>query len=207
MGVVVRLHSGRYCLFLEGASEILTKKCARHVVVSKNPDHSQHADSEIETKALDEITRDNISRTIIFYVNQMLSTIALCYWDFESLPPADTKFCSANEVSYEDLSCDMTLVAITGIEDPLRVGVCEAIATCRHAGVTVDPQELTEVDPRLQVLAWSSPEDNMDDNFASIVKAITWGRCVDDGRSQVPPVAGFDKHHCHHHYLRIRRLL
>jgi len=129
----------------------------------------------------------------------MLRTIALYYRDFESWPPAGTKFRSANEVSYEDFSRDMTLVAITGIEDPLCVGVYEAIATCRHAGVTVDPQ--------LQVLAQSSPEDNMDDNFASIVKAITWGRCVDDSHSQVPPVADFDKNHCYHHYLRIRHLL
>jgi len=268
MGVVVRLPSGRYRLFLKGASEILTKKCARHVVVSKNPDHSQHADSEIETTALDEITRDNISRTIIFYANQMLRTIALCYRDFENWPPAGTKFQSADEVSYEDLSRDMTMVAITGIEDPLRVGVREAVATCHHAGVTVkmctgdnvltarsiatqcgiytaggiimegpvfralDPQERIEVVPRLQVLARSSPEDKkvlvetlrslgeivgvtgdgtndgpalktanvgfsmgiagteiakeasdiilMDDNFASIVKAIMWGRCVND---------------------------
>jgi len=49
MGVVVRLHSSRYRLFLKGTLEILTKKCARHIIVSKNPDHSQHADSDIET--------------------------------------------------------------------------------------------------------------------------------------------------------------
>ena len=30
------------------------------------------------------------------------------------------------------------VVAITGIEDPLCVGVHEAVATCHHAGVTVD---------------------------------------------------------------------
>jgi len=268
MGVVVRLQSGRYRLFLKGASEILSKKCKRHVVVSKNPDHSQHVDSEVETKAIDEVTRDNISRTIIFYANQMLRTIALCYRDFESWPPAGTHFQSADEVSYEDLSRDLTLVAITGIEDPLREGVRQAVATCNHAGVTVkmctgdnvltarsianqcgiysaggiimegpvfralDPQERIEVVPRLQVLARSSPEDKkvlvetlrslgeivgvtgdgtndgpalktanvgfsmgiagteiakeasdiilMDDNFASIVKAIMWGRCVND---------------------------
>jgi len=69
-------------LFLKGASEILTKQYTRHVVVSKNLDHTQHADSEIETKAIDEVTKDNISRTITFYADQMLRTIALCYWDF-----------------------------------------------------------------------------------------------------------------------------
>lgn len=268
MGVVVRLRSGRHRLFLKGASEILTKKCTRHVVVSKNPDQKQHPESEIETKAIDETTKDNISRTIIFYANQMLRTIALCYRDFESWPPPGTHFYSADEVSYDDLSRDMTLVAITGIEDPLRPGVREAVASCNKAGVTVkmctgdnvltarsiatqcgiytaggiimegptfralDPHARTEVVPRLQVLARSSPEDKkilvetlrnlgeivgvtgdgtndgpalktanvgfsmgiagtevakeasdiilMDDNFASIVKAIMWGRCVND---------------------------
>ena len=268
MGVVIRLQSGRYRLFLKGASEILMKKCSTHVIVSKNPNHTQHADSDIETRTIDEITRDNISRTIIFYANQMLRTIALCYRDFESWPPAGTHFQSVDEVSYEDLSYDMTLVAITGIEDPLRPGVREAVATCHHAGVTVkmctgdnvltarsiatqcgiytaggiimegpvlralDPQERTKVIPCLQALAWSSPKDKkilietlgslgkivgitgdgtndgpalkttnvgfsmgiastetakeasdiilMDDNFASIVKAIMWGRCVND---------------------------
>jgi len=194
-GVVVHLPSSCYCLFLKDALEILTNKCARHVVIFKNPGHSQHADSEIGTTALDEITRDKFSQTIIFYANQMLRTIALCYWDFENWPPAGTKFHSADEVSYEDLSRNVTLVAITGIEDPLRVGVREAVATCHHVGVTVktcardnvltarsiatqcgiytaggiitegpvfralDPQERIEVIPRLQVLAWSSPED------------------------------------------------
>jgi len=34
MGIVVRLQSIRYRLFPKGASEILTKKCTRYVIVS-----------------------------------------------------------------------------------------------------------------------------------------------------------------------------
>ena len=162
----------------------------------------------------------------------------------------------------------MTLIGITGIEDPLRDGVREAVAKCHKAGVTVkmctgdnvltarsialqcgiytaggiimegpffrqlNDMEMLDVIPRLQVLARSSPEDKkilveklrslgeivgvtgdgtndgpalktadvgfsmgiagtevakeasdiilMDDNFSSIVKAIMWGRCVND---------------------------
>ncbi|KAF9644891.1 Ca-transporting ATPase, partial [Thelephora ganbajun] len=268
MGVVVRLHCGHYRLFLKGASEILTKKCTRHVVVSKDPDPSQHADSEIETRTIDEIAKENISRTIIFYANQTLRTIALCYRDFDHWPPPGTHSHSTDEVPYEDLSRDLILVAITGIEDPLRPGVREAVAACHHAGVTVkmctgdnvltarsiatqcgiytaggvimegpafrdlSPHDRLETVPRLQILARSSPEDKkilvetlrslgeivgvtgdgtndgpalktahvgfsmgiagtevakeasdiilMDDNFASIVKAIMWGRCVNN---------------------------
>jgi Ca2+-transporting ATPase len=160
------------------------------------------------------------------------------------------------------------LIGITGIEDPLRDGVREAVSKCHMAGVTVkmctgdnvltarsialqcgiytaggiimegpifrhlSDAEMLEVIPRLQVLARSSPEDKkilveklkelgnivgvtgdgtndgpalktahvgfsmgvagtevakeasdiilMDDNFSSIVKAIMWGRCVND---------------------------
>ncbi|KAF9647966.1 calcium-translocating P-type ATPase [Thelephora ganbajun] len=268
MGVVVRLHSGHYRLFLKGASEILTKKCTRHVVISKDPDQSQHVDSEIETRTIDEIAKDNTSRTSIFYPNRTLRIIALCYRDFKYWPPPGTHSYSTDEVSYEDLSRDLILVAIIGIEDPLRPGVREAVAACRNAGVTVmmctgdnvltarsiatqcgiytaegiimegpvfrnlSPRERLEVVPHLQILARSSPEDKkilvetlrslgeivgvtgdgtndrpalktanvgflmgiagtevakeasdiilMDDNFASIVKAIMWGRCVND---------------------------
>ena len=38
---------------------------------------------------------------------------------------------------HADLSHDMTLVVITGIKDPLCLGVREAIATCYHIDVTI----------------------------------------------------------------------
>ena len=66
MGVAVRLLSGHYRLFLKGASEILAKKCTGHVVVPKNPVPGQDADTVIETKAIDQSTKNNISRMIIF---------------------------------------------------------------------------------------------------------------------------------------------
>ncbi|KAI0671871.1 calcium-translocating P-type ATPase [Trametes maxima] len=263
MGVVVRLPGGRARLYLKGASEILTKNCTRHVVVERGS-----AADDVETRELDELSRDNISRTIIFYANQTLRTIALCYRDFESWPPAGVQAESEDEVPYADLAHELTLIAITGIEDPLRPGVREAVANCHKAGVTVkmctgdnvltarsialqcgiytaggiimegpifrqlERQDLLDVVPRLQVLARSSPDDKkllvetlrslgetvgvtgdgtndgpalktadvgfsmgiagtevakeasdiilMDDNFASIVKAIMWGRCVND---------------------------
>ncbi|PCH42057.1 Ca-transporting ATPase [Wolfiporia cocos MD-104 SS10] len=272
MGIVMRLKDGRWRFHLKGASEILTKRCTRYVVVTRDPQQpgtsGMYAHDNIPTEEIEELANDNITRTTIFYANQMLRAIALCYRDFDTWPPPQAHFNSEDEVEYEDLAHDMTLLAITGIEDPLREGVRDAVAACHKAGVQVkmctgdnvltarsiaaqcgiytrdglimegpafralDDRELLEVVPRLQVLARSSPDDKkllvaklrecgeivgvtgdgtndgpalktahvgfsmgiagtevakeasdiilMDDNFASIVKAIMWGRCVND---------------------------
>ncbi|CAK5269233.1 unnamed protein product [Mycena citricolor] len=265
MGVVVKTRSGRIRVFFKGASEILSKRCVSHVVVSKDGAFSGDG---VETGPIDELANDNISRTIIFYANQMLRTIALCYRDFDSWPPPGLDHDDQGEIPFDELAKDLTLIGIVGIEDPLRPGVVEAVAKCHKAGVTVKmctgdnvltarsiatqcgiftpggvimegpvfrnltPSEKIEIVPRLQVLARSSPEDKrvlvdtlkqlgeivgvtgdgtndgpalktanvgfsmgiagtevakeasdiilMDDNFASIVKAIIWGRCVND---------------------------
>ncbi len=44
---------------------------------------------------------------------------------------------SVGQVDYDDLTTDLTLICITGIEDPLRAGVRDAVANCGKAGVRV----------------------------------------------------------------------
>jgi len=265
MGAVVK-HAHGYRLYVKGASEILTKLCRRHVVVHEQGGPAECGD--VELAEIDEFSEENITRTIIFYANQTLRTIALCYRDFPSWPPPGIQASAVDEVPYEEIARDMTLIGIVGIEDPLRDGVREAVDDCRKAGVAVkmctgdnvltarsiatqcgiytaggiimegpvfrqlDNAQMLEIVPRLQVLARSSPEDKkilveklralgeivgvtgdgtndgpalktahvgfsmgvtgtevakeasdiilMDDNFSSIVKAIMWGRCVND---------------------------
>ncbi|KAL4062136.1 Ca-transporting ATPase [Scleroderma citrinum] len=267
MGVVVKVEEGRYRLYVKGASEILTNLCTHHVVLSPNGTKATDVNAPVETIEIDMDAKENISRTIIFYANQTLRTIAICYRDFSNWPPPNLTL-TDGEVSFEQLACNMTLVGIVGIEDPLREGVREAVADCRRAGVAVkmctgdnvltarsialqcgiftpggiimegpvfrqlSDKEMLEMLPRIQVLARSSPEDKkllvqrlrtygeivsvtgdgtndgpalktahigfsmgiagtevakeasdiilMDDNFSSIVKAIMWGRCVND---------------------------
>jgi Ca2+-transporting ATPase len=266
MGVVVALPDGRYRVYLKGASEMLCRKSTKHVVVEQSGQYP--SSEEVETRPIDDLAAENLSRTIIFYANQSLRAIALCYRDFTSWPPQDVRLNEENEVEYDDLFQDLTMIGIVGIEDPLRPGVREAVGKCHKAGVTVkmctgdnaitarsialqcgiftpggiimegptfrklSDADMTEIVPRLQVLARSSPEDKkilveklkslgevvgvtgdgtndgpalktanvgfsmgisgtevakeasdiivMDDNFASIVKAIIWGRCVND---------------------------
>jgi len=139
MGVVIKRRN-KYRLYLKGASEILTKNCTSHIAVSQT---DKGEGNEVEVTKFTEETMDNISKTIIFYANQTLRTIALCYRDFESWPPAlagaggDGEKTQGEDVPYTLIARDMTLIAVTGIEDPLRPGVREAVQECQKAGVAV----------------------------------------------------------------------
>ena len=89
MGVVVRLEEGGYRLYVKGASEILTNLCTRHVVLSLNGTAATDENAPVETTDIDTDAKENISRTIIFYANQTLRTIAICYRDFSNWPPVN----------------------------------------------------------------------------------------------------------------------
>jgi len=99
MGAVVKLKRDKWRLYLKGASEILTKNCARHVVVHKHRDaDGVGGGDDIKTAEISELDSDNISRTIIFYANQALRTLALCYRDFDSWPPTGAEPSAEDEV-------------------------------------------------------------------------------------------------------------
>jgi len=189
--------------------------------------------------------------------------------DIPEIPePTEEEILSHNACLTELGNKELTFMSLVGIEDPVRPGVPEAVATCRNAGVvvrmvtgdnintaraiatkcgiytqggiamegpkfrTLTEEEMDEILPRLQVLARSSPTDKqilvgrlkylgetvavtgdgtndgpalkmadvgfsmgiagtevakeassiilMDDNFSSIVKALLWGRSVND---------------------------
>ncbi|RKP25553.1 hypothetical protein SYNPS1DRAFT_15497 [Syncephalis pseudoplumigaleata] len=237
---------------IKGASEIILARCTRVLM----PD----SDSLVAVPITEEIRAD-LLKLIEQFASHSLRTIGIAYRDFPHYDPA-------SPLDDQHLSEELTLIGITGIEDPLREGVVEAVRLCQRAGVTVrmvtgdnvitaraiatkcgiytaggvvmegpkfrslSDDEMLRVIPRLQVLARSSPDDKrilvgklkemgdivavtgdgtndgpalkmadigfsmgiagtevakeassiilMDDNFASIVKAIMWGRSVND---------------------------
>lgn len=134
MGVVVKISEKKHRLYIKGASEIVTKNCSKHVVVSEQGGSSS---GEVETTEFTPAATENIQKTIIFYANQTLRTLALAYRDFEQWPPAGAEDRASDDVPYNLISQDLTLIAITGIEDPLRPGVREAVENCQKAGVAV----------------------------------------------------------------------
>jgi len=136
MGAVVKLPTGGYRFYIKGASEVLANLCSTHVVVNQPGQHQPQGEDDVELKEITQEDRDNVARTIVFYANQTLRTIALCYKDFESWPIGGLDPENGQD-PYPELAKDLSLIAITGIEDPLRTGVTSAVASCAKAGVKI----------------------------------------------------------------------
>ncbi|CAK4033874.1 cation-transporting atpase fungi [Lecanosticta acicola] len=125
MGAVQKLANGSYRLLVKGASEILLG-------------HSAHLARATGVRSLDGIEREKLASIIDSYAKQSLRTIALISREFTQWPPAG---CAVeNDPASADMELvlkDMTFDGLVGIQDPVRPGVPEAVAKCRHAGVTV----------------------------------------------------------------------
>ncbi|KAI9839878.1 MAG: hypothetical protein M1819_000070 [Sarea resinae] len=261
MAVVVKLDNGTFRMYVKGASEILLDRCTE---IIRDPS------TDLSTTRLTHDNIESLSNIITTYASRSLRTITLTYRDFKNWPPrgARTQDDDYHQAVFEDVNREMVFLGVVGIQDPLREGVPEAVATCQKAGVFVrmvtgdnvltaraiaeecgiytaggiimeGPEfrklsrtKMDQIIPRLQVLARSSPEDKrilvkrlkelgetvavtgdgtndapalktadvgfsmgiagtevakeasdiilMDDNFSSIVKAIMWGRAVND---------------------------
>ncbi|ORX83171.1 calcium-translocating P-type ATPase [Anaeromyces robustus] len=264
-----------YRIHVKGASEIVLRYSTKALLLPEGGFKFQGKTKAPElptivplTKALAEDYNNNI---IERFANESLRTFSLAYL-VDELPEipnlTDDEILSHNAALTEIGNKNLTFMSLVGIEDPVRPGVPEAVATCRNAGVvvrmvtgdnintaraiatkcgiytqggiamegpkfrTLTEEEMDEILPRLQVLARSSPTDKqilvgrlkylgetvavtgdgtndgpalkmadvgfsmgiagtevakeassiilMDDNFSSIVKALLWGRSVND---------------------------
>ena len=274
MAVVVKINDKRYRMLVKGASEILVARCSR---IIKDP--------AIEVSDLN-VTHENLESldsAITTYASRSLRTIGLLYKEFEQWPPrgAATQEDEPRLAVFDNIFKDMIFLGIVGIQDPLRVGVADAVLACQKANVQVrmvtgdnlmtataiaqecgiftaggvvmegpafrnlGKKQMYEIIPKLQVLARSSPTDKkllverlkelketvavtgdgtndapalktadvgfsmgiagtevakeasaiilMDDNFASIVKAIMWGRAVNDSVKKFLQVCLFSR--------------
>src|SRR5260221_8959097 len=86
--------------YIKGASESLTQKCTRHVVVHRDgANENAGGGGGVETASIGDLEEDNISRTITFYASRALRTIALCYRDFRRWPPNDVQLSDNEEVA------------------------------------------------------------------------------------------------------------
>ncbi|UNI15526.1 plasma membrane calcium [Purpureocillium takamizusanense] len=257
MATVTRLPDQKYRIYVKGAPEVLLKYCTNVM--------SDAASSLDQDVPVTEERRDLLLNTIQEYASQSMRVLGVAYKDTPHWPPLGY---APDGVPTEQILADTTLLAVLGIEDPLRPCVADAVAKCQGAGVVVrmvtgdnvqtaravatqcgiladdglviegpafrqlSDTEMDQILPRLQVLARSSPDDKnllvrrlkelgetvavtgdgtndgpalraadvgfsmgisgteiakeassivlMDDDFSSIVKAIQWGRTVND---------------------------
>ena len=108
---------------VKGAPDILVGKCTKILM------------REGETEMTDEM-RENISENVIKKFSLLgYRTIMLAFKsiDIEGFAPLSYR----TEEQIAQLETGLTLLAVLGIEDPLREGVREAVQTCQKAGITV----------------------------------------------------------------------
>lgn len=133
-------HGDKLRCHTKGASEVVLARCI------------QYLDADGSVKDLTDDVRSQMLQTIIAYADEGKRTLALSYRDIpkdydlatlyvdpNAAPVATDATAKKSDDAVVDFAAehDLILVAIVGIEDPLRQGVKEAIAKCFTAGVDV----------------------------------------------------------------------
>lgn len=149
MTTVLKRHNEQgqlvYRVYTKGASEIVLKFCKDIVVIAGDS-------MGFIVTPLNEQIRKRLLLTISKYAEQSLRTICVAYFDmtedeYKRVIGEDNG--SQSTGNYEEIQAEITkrlekhiqmnliLLAIVGIEDPLREGVADAVAQCQKAGVFV----------------------------------------------------------------------
>jgi len=92
VGCVVKLPNGGHRLYINGASELLTKGCTHYAA------NGATRGGGVETAPIGKAEGDSISCTIKSYASHALRTIALCYRDFSHWPPNGARVTDNGEV-------------------------------------------------------------------------------------------------------------
>ena len=106
-----------YRVYVKGASEIILRSCT--TLLDKRGDVTNLTDQHVS------FFNEKISE----YATLAMRTICIAYKDIEDI--------SSLESRQDECESQLTLLAVFGIEDPLRDEVPAAIAKCRTAGVDV----------------------------------------------------------------------
>jgi Ca2+ transporting ATPase len=120
MSAMVNSAAG-WSLFTKGASEIVLAQCSHMIDASGKA-------TEITVSKRTEIE----SMIIKKYADDGLRTICIAY---RPMPEAQTLL--GGEINPETVENNLIMIAITGIEDPVRPEVPRAIELCRRAGIDV----------------------------------------------------------------------
>ncbi|RHN40504.1 putative calcium-transporting ATPase [Medicago truncatula] len=114
MTVLVSLPNGGLRVFCKGASEIIIKMCEK--IIDCNGESVDFLENH--AKHVEHVLKD--------FASEPLRTISLAYKDINVIP-------TENNIPDNGY----TLIAIVGINDPIRLGVKDVVQTCLAAGVTI----------------------------------------------------------------------
>lgn len=114
---------GKYRMYSKGAPQQMFDSCKyRATGVTEK--------GQVVREDLNDEGKKQLEGTVGEYQEAGLRTLALAYRDFDDVPPDGWE-------NSTDLEGNMTLLAVFGIEDPLRASVPGAIESCRRAGIDV----------------------------------------------------------------------
>uniref|UniRef100_A0A7S2R848 P-type Ca(2+) transporter n=1 Tax=Mucochytrium quahogii TaxID=96639 RepID=A0A7S2R848_9STRA len=119
-------NKGKYRMYTKGAPQQMIDATSKIMYCSTE-------DKAVCSRDVTSKERERILGIIQTYQNLGMRTLVVGYKDFEDAPKGGWE---ALEASGE-LEKDLTLIALFGIEDPLRASVPGAIETCRKAGIDV----------------------------------------------------------------------
>jgi len=117
-------YAGRYRLYSKGAPTQVIAACTSFAT-------DVTAEGVVKTQPLEDKDKEAFTDMVAACQDKGLRTLALAYRDFEDVPHGGWNGDSAG------LESNLTLVAVVGIEDPLRASVPGAIAECHKAGIDV----------------------------------------------------------------------
>lgn len=103
----------KYRIITKGAPDVLIKRCSRFY------------ENGIEKNLMQDILT-NINKNNNDMAEKALRVIAVAYADVDTLP---------SEIDTNTVENNLTFVGLIGMIDPPRVGVKEAVETCRRAGI------------------------------------------------------------------------
>ena len=106
-------NSGKYRVFTKGAPDVLIKRCNRLLINGEVVPLTQ--------EYLDEIEKANN-----YMASKALRVLGMAYKDIESIP---------QNITSEIIENDLIFVGLTGMIDPPRKEVKDAIKICKHAGI------------------------------------------------------------------------
>ena len=124
MATVVE-ENGQIYVFVKGASEVIVSMCHKHINLTGH------------THTLDEGEKQDIYNSIIMnYASRAYRTLGISY---KIVKKGEwSKFLHEDgTVNLEKLESKLILLAVVGIQDPVRNGVPEAVRKCQNAGITV----------------------------------------------------------------------